>query len=523
MVLAGAFLSPVGAGAADPAAGQGAGERFDVLELRVLGNTVVEPAAVERTLYPFLGKDKVLADVESARDALVKLYRERGYGTVSVDIPEQSVEGGVVRLKVVEGTLDRVAVEGARYFSHRQIRAGVPELASGKVPDLNALQAQLTRLAGQSADRTIVPVLRAGREPGLVDATLKVDDHVPVHASVDVNDRYTADTSRTRVSATLSYDYLFGRPQSLALQYQTAPSAPSEVRAWGLSWVDRDPGGLPGSWSAYFVDSNSDVAALGAVAVLGKGRIAGLRRSFVLAARQDETLYASVGADYKSFLENILVETGPPARTPIHYLTTVASLGGSRNAGHWRFEGSSTLTFELSQVVNSEDDFAFKRYRAHASFVTLRGDARLGYVLPADFSLGLKLAAQRAGAPVVSNEQFSLGGIDTVRGYLEAELLADNALSGSLEFATPRIHLLGQGTGATSVQWLVFGDAGVGSIEEALPGQRRRTTLASWGTGLSFAGPYGSAAQLDWARTLRAGTRTPRDASRVHFDVRWAF
>src|SRR5262245_35947781 len=79
---------------------------FDVFEYRVLGNTVLPTQSVERAVYPHLGEKRTLKDVEEARVALEKAYRDAGFGTVFVDIPEQDVDHGIVRLKVTEGKLN---------------------------------------------------------------------------------------------------------------------------------------------------------------------------------------------------------------------------------------------------------------------------------------------------------------------------------------------------------------------------------------------------------------------------------
>ena len=166
---------------------------------RNIGSSVIRSfptAAIERVVYPFLGFDKTMADIESVRQSLESAYRAAGYGTVFVDIPEQSIGDGVVRLRVTEGRIDRVQITGARYFSNGQIRDALPTLERGAVPHLPAVQAELADLNGVTADRVVTPVLRAGRTPGTVDVDLKVDDTLPLHASVEVNDRYSPGTSR---------------------------------------------------------------------------------------------------------------------------------------------------------------------------------------------------------------------------------------------------------------------------------------------------------------------------------------
>src|SRR5262245_52943529 len=115
-------------------------ETFDIEEIRVLGNTRLPALEVEKAVYSSTGPAKSIADVESARLALETAYRLAGYSTVYVDIPEQSVDDGVVRLKVTEGQLGRVRIEGAKYFSARRVRAALPEIAPGDVPNTPELQ-----------------------------------------------------------------------------------------------------------------------------------------------------------------------------------------------------------------------------------------------------------------------------------------------------------------------------------------------------------------------------------------------
>src|ERR1700692_3026247 len=98
-------------------------QHFEVLEYRVIGNTVLTGRDIERLLYPLLGPNKTLTDVEAARTALETLYHDRGYGTVFVDIPPQTVSDGLVRLRVTEGRVEREQISGAHYFPERDVIA----------------------------------------------------------------------------------------------------------------------------------------------------------------------------------------------------------------------------------------------------------------------------------------------------------------------------------------------------------------------------------------------------------------
>src|SRR5262249_19215293 len=109
--------------------------RFDVHEYRVLGNSVLSNRDIETALYPLLGDHKTIDDVQAARGALEKVYPDRGFATVFVDIPEQEVADKIVRLHVTEGRLHAVTISGARYFSDRKIVAALPAATVGKVPN----------------------------------------------------------------------------------------------------------------------------------------------------------------------------------------------------------------------------------------------------------------------------------------------------------------------------------------------------------------------------------------------------
>ncbi len=62
---------------------------FDILEFRVQGATLLPAVNIELVLYPFMGTQKTLQDVEKARLALEQAYKDAGYPTGIVSIPEQ--------------------------------------------------------------------------------------------------------------------------------------------------------------------------------------------------------------------------------------------------------------------------------------------------------------------------------------------------------------------------------------------------------------------------------------------------
>ena len=234
--------------------------QFDVFEYRVEGTNLLPVGVIEQSVYPYLGEDKTLEDVEQARDALERAYHDAGYLTVLVTIPEQKVENAVVRLAVTEAPVKRLRVVDSRYFSPSDIRTAIPELAEGKVPNFTEMQKQLADL-NRSADRRVTPVLRAGKTPGTVEVDLKVKDQLPLHGSVELNSRQIPNTTLTRLSANVSWDNLWHRQHSLGVTGLVAPENPDESRVISGNYTLPAWGGFVALYGVY---SASDVASVGA-------------------------------------------------------------------------------------------------------------------------------------------------------------------------------------------------------------------------------------------------------------------
>jgi hemolysin activation/secretion protein len=504
-------------------------ERFPILEYRVLGNSMLPVKDVERAVYPHLGTSRVLADVEQARQALELAYRNAGYGTVFVDIPEQNVENGIVRLRVTEGRIDRVHVTGARYVSQRKILASMPAVQKDAVLHLPSLQAELTALNGETAERSVTPILKAGRNPGTVDLELRVNDKFPVHASLEVNDRYTADTTRLRANANLTYTNLFQKRHALSLQYQTSPRDMDEVEVlagtYSVPW-----GGGRNSIILSAIHSDTDVAALGTLGVLGRGNIFGLKSAWTLP--HGGWIHSIVaGVDYKDVQEIIMPEPSDdddedPAAVnrPIDYLTWSVVHTAIRRSGRLGFMSSLGAYFGTRRLMNDYEEFRLKRAGLKASappnFFYFRGNLQLDVPLWWGFEIGSRVSAQYSPTALISNEQFSIGGVDTVRGFLEADQFGDYGAAGTLELRTP--SLLPRSTQSV-LTFFLFGDAGVVRLADALPGQSLSEDLSSAGAGLRFSGLSGLEAALDWAYPLVPSTRTEAHDSRVHFSFKYGF
>jgi hemolysin activation/secretion protein len=495
----------------------GAKQRFDVYEYQVEGNTVLDTEAVERAVYPFMGDGRDIDDVESARAALEKAYRDAGFGTVSVDIPPQKVVSGVVRLNVVQGRISRLRVVGARYFSQERILERVPGLAEGSVPNLPAVQQQLAQV-NTSPDARVTPLLRPGKTPGTTEVDLQVEDEMPLHGGIEINNGHAPDTTQLRTTASLRYGNLFQRGHTAGLQLQTSPEDTSQVKVLVGTYSMPVDGGTV-LLSAVKSDSASFVGS--GIGVFGSGKVFGARYVQPLASESPDKLVQSLtlGVDYKDSSQNLALADGTGIATPIHYIPFTLTYGATTIDARGSTEYSVGIEFAVRHLGSQQQQFEDKRYRAHSNFSILKFSGARTQKLPADTTLYAEIEGQATGDPLVSNEQYVAGGLDSVRGYLESAAVGDIALRGTLELRTPNFRP--EKARLDFLQFRTFFDTAWLRTLSPLPGTRSSTQLSSYGLGLTARAKPGLQLRADLAWPMN--TLNDRPAYQTHVQASAAY
>ena len=414
---------------------------FDILEFQVEGNTKLTKMQVEAAVYPQMGEKKTIADVEKARELLEKAYHEAGYLTVLVDIPEQDVDKKIVKLNVTEGKVGTLRVRDSKYYTLGRIKELSPSVAEGEVPHFPTVQKDIARL-NRTSDKRVTPVMRAGKAFGTVDVDLKVEDNLPLHASLELNDRYTQDTSRLRLSGMIRYDNLWQREHSLSLNFLTSPQNTSEVQVFSANYLMRfDESDI--MLAMYGVKSNSSVAAIGGINILGKSTILGARLIKPLPGLDNFYHSISLGLDYKDIKQT--VEFGQTYNTPVTYMPLSAVYSGTWQDPSGITQLGTGVTFGFRGLVADDAEFKAKRWNtvtntyAKPDFFVVKADLSRTQALPYGLQGYAKVDGQFSGDLLVPNEQYLAGGTDTVRGYLESQAAGDKAVHSTLELRSPQL------------------------------------------------------------------------------------
>jgi len=498
---------------------------FDIWEYRVSGNSLIERKILERALSPYLGPDNSGGVINDAADALEQLYKDNGYPAVFVDIPEQNVVAGVVRLQVNQGRISRLRVIGADYFTLSSLKEKVPSLQTGQTLHMPSVQQEIQKLHSYSPDLQAVPVLKAGRYPGTMEIELRVKDKLPLHGSLEWNNHYSANTTSSRLEGSISYDNLWQKFHSIKILAQISPENTDEVQALVANYI-MPVNDANNRLAVYAVKSNSDISAVGGLSVIGAGDIYGTR--YVIPLKNESTLIHSttLGFDYKDVEDLVNLKGGGDIRTPIKYVVASASYMASVTSERASTRYTVGLNFGL-RGPNSRGEFEDKRFKANPDFLYLRGGINRTDYISSDINLKSNIELQLSDSPLISNEQFNAGGFSSVRGYLESQALGDVGLSAGIELYSPKLFQSDKNN--VKLRFLTFAEGAIADTLEPLPGQLRHWTLLSAGIGLRVTNLKQLLVKLDLAYPLRdagdagSGTRVSKGDSRLVFSLAYSF
>ena len=492
---------------------------FTIKAFEIDGSNLFTQEELQDQVRRFIGRGKTSADVEGARDALERFFHEQGYPTLVVNIPEQSVQSRKIRLEIIENRIGTVTITGNHWFSTEKIIRELPSLAPGSVIRINQVRDEVNRL-NKNPDFKVIPEMLPGT--GSVDVALKVQETMPLHGSLELNNRATHDTTDLRLNAALRYDNLWQREHSLSVQYQVAPENPDDIQVASGTYS------LPAPWSAedrlvmYGVWSNNDTASAAGFNNLGKGTIVGARAILPLRPVGDYNHTLVFGFDYKNFKATVGSTGSTGVTTPVEYFPFTVSYTSSLSDSNGFTTFNAGVNAVFRGAVTSPHEFDNNRYNARGNYIYMTAGVERTQKLPADFSLLVKLDGQLADQPLISYDEYMAGGMESVRGYWESEESGDNAIHSVLELASPDL-LKKLAKPGFSMNAYLFYDAAALWVKDPLPGQDAGSDIQGAGIGLRGKLYGGFYFQTDVATALRPTSRVAVGDMYYHFKVGYQF
>lgn len=515
---------------------QEASESFDIQRFQIEGNTLLRNDELDAVVQPFTGKGRVYGDVKRALEALRQRYVASGYSVVWVVAPEQDLDRGFVTLRVIEGRIGTVSVEGNRFYDDENIRASLPALRENTSPRAGDISAD-SQLGNENPAKQVDVVLRPGAEPGVVDAVVDVIDVAPFKAFMTFDNTGNRQTGEYRLGVGVQHANLFNRDHVGTLSYVTSPDKANQVSLYSASY--RLPLYSLGD-SMDFIAAFSDVSAgttqtvAGPLAFSGQGTVYGARYNQLLERRGVYSHRVVYGLDYRAYKNSCSLGVfGAAGCGPAAVDVTVRPVSVTYS-GNWNQPGRITdfyvgLTQNLPGAAKGrESDFNAARpdlsgaSGAPANYRILRfGGSTVG-AFESNWQVRAALSMQYSPDALVSGEQFGVAGATAVRGFLEREVARDSGYFANLELYSP--NLVGTMVpGEGNLRGLLFYDVAM-AANNPLPGElRQKVSIASVGAGLRWNIQRNFNLRFDLARVVDAGGSKLAGDFRGHVSVYLGF
>ena len=363
-----------------------------------------------------------------------------------------------------------------------------------------------------------VPTPAGAAAPVSADAepAPKVNEHSEFHGAIELDNQYSSGTEPLRATLALSYSNLFSKQDELSALYQVAPQDAKQVGVFIANYASHPlPYGLQPS--IYFLDSSTNVPTADTVGVLGKGQILGFRLSHALGAATTQSL--TLAMDYRHFRNTTAIDAGAASVTPVSYLNLSLAYAGNWSNDRRDAALSVSANYGPHGGANEDSAIADGDFRARANYFYVRADGAVLASLPRGLRLYLRLAGQYSRKSLIIDENYPVAGIDGVRGYLEAEVVGDRALKGTVQLQSPTWK-----RGAKPLaDGFVYFDAAVADAIEASAGESLRVHPRSWGVGADLFPWKSVGAAVVWARPLVTAGTTQAGDSRILFLLRGSF
>ncbi|HKQ25949.1 MAG TPA: ShlB/FhaC/HecB family hemolysin secretion/activation protein [Burkholderiales bacterium] len=481
------------------------------------GNKVIPTDILEQVAEPYAHRRLSIAQLEELRQKLTHVYIDRGYINSGVLLEDGFLQNGVVRFRVIEGRVQGLRTSGLGGLLPSYLRQRLVQ--EGEVLNVNALQERFQLLLSDPLFSKVNARLEPGERPGLATLDVEVTRARPWELSIYANNHRppsigtdalgiagtvrnlsgVGDTLFASAETGLDDEVLFNRPQ-----YDISWTAPVVYRTdlllhyeYGSSSVIEEP-----------LDSLNINSRF-------ESYEAGLSHAFV----DSPARRVSVGVIFNR-RKNSTELLGIPFSFVAGEPTGTSTVRATRFQQDWieRWERQalavrSTFSWGQTNTIASTDPTV-----APESYFVWLGQANfVRRVLQNGANVSLRGTVQATQDRLVPLEQFALGGVFSVRGYIENQVVRDRGYNASIEFRYPIFQNPGQRYQVMVVPFFDFG----GAKNQGEESQQ----LSSIGLGLTaehkgFLGELFYGYQLDDIDAKKDGTLQNHG---IHLQVRYAF
>lgn len=500
------------------------------------GATALSEQQLQAVAAPLIGKPISRIDLDKLRLQLMETYKEAGFIYPSVLLPSQHISGGIVHYQINESRLTQVNVKGTERLRPEYVQSRIA--LHGDAPVKRAeLQERFQNLLTDPLIERVNGVLRPGTNPGdtILDLDVKRAQPYELHLGMDNGTTpfvgsYTGRLDGLVRNLTGYGDFLRVNMSGSAGTktiggYFSVPLNGYDTRL-NLGYQGNESNVIDSLWESKNIESSFMDLNVGISHPLYKtlNRVFSVEGQF--AFRQTNT---SFNGDPFCLGEACAINTPNPA---IDVNNPPSVTGGKNKVSVFRFiqnylDRDAERVLSLRSTMNLGTDLISATVNpngvADGRFFSWVGQMR--YLRKLDergTQLFFRGDIQLANNTLLPLERFALGGMNTVRGYRQNELVRDEGYAVAVELRYP-LFAEPEKDGHRFSLVPFFDLGGVSADRHALSPQSYQTSQTLMSTGLGFQWSWQQLdAEFYWARALSSldkGSRGDSDIqdSGIHF------
>ncbi|MFM7603215.1 MAG: ShlB/FhaC/HecB family hemolysin secretion/activation protein [Pseudanabaena sp.] len=453
-----------------------------VQKVEVIGSTILTSAELATISKSLEGQQVTSEQIQQAAQSITQIYANRGYLTSQAVVDPQKVVDGIVTIQVIEGRVEKIEILGLTHTNPEYVRSRIA-LGTGTPLNTAKLEDQLRLLRADPIFSDIEASLKAGSQAdsSILVVTVKEANQFGGFASID-NFSPPAVGSE-RYGGGLFFRNLSGNGDTFTASYYGTTTGGSNQ--YDLSYsIPLNP--MNGTLSLRYSPSNYRItqSPFDILNIRGNNNLFDLTFRQPLVRTNIEEFALSLGYSYQkgqTFAFNDLATPfgiGPEADGTTR--TSVIKFGQDYTLrdlfGAWSLRSQFSLGTGLFGSTNVATP--------SGSFFSWLGQVQRVQSLGTDSLLIGALDLQLSADPLLSSQQFTIGGGQSLRGFRQNARTGDNGIRFSLE---NRFVMLRNEQNAALLQVISFLDAGAiwnhPNNPNTLPSQN---FLAGGGLGLLF-------------------------------------
>jgi hemolysin activation/secretion protein len=394
--------------------------RFLVREIRFTPSEILTAEELESVARDYRGKHVTFAELQELAARINALYKAKGVVTAQAVIPPQDVSEGIVQVRLVEGRVGKIGLEGNASTREGYVTDRLT-LKRADLVDLQRLERDLIRF-NRTNDAQLRAELKPGAEFATTDLLLTLAEPPRHDLRLFLDNSGSASTGEWRAGVTYLNRSLLGWRDDLSLTTSRAGGQESYAASYGIPF-NRWGGRASLAW--YKDRTASKYGLLAPLEITGESEayILTLRQpAYVDARAQVDVLAGGKKRDSTTWISGLFLQG---IETQDANLGLEVQLADER--GYWL--ASYTANNGTAQVagVNNDDDY-----------FAGRGTLRRLHDLGKGWSFRGNLNFQHTGNDLLpSSEQFFIGGDYSVRGYPVGAFSGDQGYSINLELHHP--------------------------------------------------------------------------------------